>query len=39
MDAVSQGFLFLNTQENTIGMTVKVKDMQDLIQNLLNIWI
>ena len=25
MDAISQRFLFFNTQENTVGMAVKVK--------------
>ena len=37
MDAVSQGLLFLNTQEYTIGMTAKVEEMQGLIYNPLNI--
>ena len=40
MDAISQGLLFLNTQEDTIGMTAKVKEMKGLIyHNPLNIWI
>ena len=39
MDAVSQRLLFLNTQENAIWMTVKVKETQGLLHNALSIWI